>query len=197
MGLIHYFASLGSCVTSLRPRGRSRAGRPRRCPVFARLPRLVERSGTFETGGSVTAIYTVLAEGDDVQDPVADAARAILDGHIVLSRRLAEAGHFPAIDVEASASRVFSVVTDQTQQANAIALRERLAALSANRDLLAVGAYQRGADPVVDAAVDGERAMNAYLRQAQDEHVDLAGSIDALAQLLGQPPQMTGTDPAL
>ncbi|MEE4301429.1 MAG: FliI/YscN family ATPase [Pseudomonadales bacterium] len=155
--------------------------------VFTRLPKLVERAGNFATGGSVTAIYTVLAEGDDVQDPVADAARAILDGHIVLSRRLAESGHYPAIDVEASASRVFTQVTSPAQQQAAQRLRELLAALSANRDLLAVGAYQRGVDHVADAAIDGEARINAFLRQGMSERVDLAASLARLVEATGEP----------
>jgi flagellum-specific ATP synthase len=160
--------------------------------VFTRLPRLVERAGNYASGGSVTAIYTVLAEGDDVQDPVADAARAILDGHIVLSRRLAEAGHYPAIDVEASASRVFAQVTDPFHQQSAQRLRELLASLSANRDLLSVGAYQRGIDALADAAIDNEGRLNAFLRQGMNERVDLPSSLAALADIVGCVP---GSEP--
>jgi flagellum-specific ATP synthase len=116
--------------------------------VFARLPQLVERAGNAgPNSGSITAFYTVLTEGDDQQDPIADAARAILDGHIVLSRRMAEAGQYPAIDVEASISRVMHdiVPTNQLQQARR--LKQLLSTYDQHRDLIAIGAYQAGADP--------------------------------------------------
>jgi flagellum-specific ATP synthase len=153
--------------------------------VFARLPQLVERAGNGAAGGgSITAFYTVLTEGDDLQDPIADSARAILDGHVVLSRALAEAGHFPAIDVEASVSRVMhSVVPAQTL----VATREfrRLASRYArNRDLITVGAYSPGADPLLDRAIALHDGMTAFLQQDMDSRAPLAESRAGLHALL-------------
>ena len=122
--------------------------------VFARMPALVERAGNGATdGGSITAFYTVLTEGDDPQDPIADAARAILDGHIVLSRRIAEAGQYPAIDVEASVSRVMQDIMPPEHLDLARRFRHTLSTYQQNRDLINIGAYQRGSDPRVDAAI--------------------------------------------
>ncbi len=115
--------------------------------VFAKLPMLVERTGNGPAGGgSITAFYTVLTEGDDQQDPIADAARAILDGHIVLSRALAEAGHYPAIDIEASISRAMTALIDQTQFDKVRQLKQMLSRYQRNRDLINVGAYAQGRD---------------------------------------------------
>src|SRR6186713_2076566 len=122
--------------------------------VFAKLPQLVERAGNGAEGkGSITAFYTVLTEGDDQQDPIADAARAILDGHVVLSRRIAEAGQYPAIDVEASISRVMHDIVPDAQLQQARRLKQLLSTYEQSRDLIAIGAYQAGADPRVDAAI--------------------------------------------
>src|SRR5207253_9320446 len=122
--------------------------------VFARLPSLVERAGNGDSGkGSITAFYTVLTEGDDQQDPIADAARAILDGHIVLSRRIAESGQYPAIDVEASVSRVMHEISPREQIELARRVRQTLATYEHHRDLIAIGAYERGSDPRVDTAI--------------------------------------------
>jgi len=122
--------------------------------VFARLPQLVERAGNgVAAAGSITAFYTVLAEGDDPHDPIVDAARAILDGHIVLSRRIAEAGRYPAIDVEASVSRVMHDIVPPAQLELARRLRQATATYENNRDLIAIGAYQRGSDPRIDSAI--------------------------------------------
>ncbi|WP_303620945.1 FliI/YscN family ATPase [Methylogaea oryzae] len=119
--------------------------------VFAKLPGLVERAGNGDHGeGSITAFYTVLTEGDDTNDPVADAARGILDGHIVLSRDLAEAGHYPAIDVEASISRVMTDIADPGHLELARQLRRTNSTYRQNRDLISIGAYQRGSDPRID-----------------------------------------------
>ncbi|MCX8004091.1 MAG: flagellar protein export ATPase FliI [Burkholderiaceae bacterium] len=156
--------------------------------VFARLPQLVERAGnapaTDGRHGSITAFYTVLTEGDDPQDPVADAARAILDGHIVLSRALAEAGHYPAIDIEASISRVMNAVAGPDQ----IELARRFKALYSryvrNRDLLSVGAYVAGADRLLDAAIEAYPRMEAFLQQRMDEPSTLAEAHGRLAALL-------------
>ncbi|HET9822191.1 MAG TPA: flagellar protein export ATPase FliI [Burkholderiaceae bacterium] len=149
--------------------------------VFAKLPQLVERSGNGrDGGGSITAFYTVLSEGDDPQDPIADAARGILDGHIVLSRELAEAGHFPAIDVEKSVSRVMNGITAREHQQHARRVRALLAKLSKARDLIQLGAYAPGHDADLDAAVRAQPALAALLQQ--DMH-DPAPLDDARAQL--------------
>ena len=154
--------------------------------VFARLPRLVERAGNGTAGqGGITAFYTVLAEGDDQQDPVADAARAILDGHIVLSRELAEAGHFPAIDIEASISRAMNDITDAGHLASARRFRRLWSLYRSHRDLISVGAYQRGSDPQVDEAIELQPRLAAFLQQDMHTPVTLAESLTDLEQLCG------------
>jgi flagellum-specific ATP synthase len=154
--------------------------------VFARLPQLVERAGNGDHGrGSITAFYTVLTEGDDPQDPIADAARAILDGHIVLSRRLAESGHFPAIDLEASISRAMNDIAPSAQIEAARRFRESLSVYQQNRDLIAIGAYQRGADPRLDAAIAMAPRLQRFLQQGVAERVDFAASVSALNATLG------------
>ncbi|MGV8922442.1 MAG: flagellar protein export ATPase FliI [Thermomonas sp.] len=153
--------------------------------VFAKLPQLVERAGNGAEGrGSITAFYTVLTEGDDQQEPIADAARAILDGHIVLTRRIADAGQYPAIDVEVSVSRVMQDITDPTWRERIRKLRRLMAAYSAQRDLIAIGAYQRGSDPAVDEAIGRWPAIQAFLSQDVTESSDVDASRAALAQLL-------------
>jgi flagellum-specific ATP synthase len=153
--------------------------------VFARLPQLVERAGNGNAGeGSITAFYTVLTEGDDPHEPISDAARAILDGHIVLSRAVAESGRYPAIDVEASISRLASELTDPPWRDRIRRVRRLMSAYSANRDLIAIGAYQRGADPRVDEALRRWPALNAFLEQDVEEAADVAGSRAALARLI-------------
>ncbi len=152
--------------------------------VFARLPQLVERAGNGAQGtGSITAFYTVLTEGDDQNDPIADSARAILDGHVVLSRRIAETGQYPAIDVEASISRVMHdiVPTDQTNDARK--LKQTLSAYEQNRDLVAIGAYTRGTDPRIDAAMALWPQMQRFLAQGMHESVSLPDSVAQLAAL--------------
>jgi flagellum-specific ATP synthase len=154
--------------------------------VFARLPQLVERAGNSDRGpGSVTAFYTVLTEGDDQQDPIADAARAILDGHIILSRRMAEAGIYPAIDVEASISRAMHLVTTQDQFQLAVRLKQVYATYQQNRDLITVGAYRRGSDPRVDHAVEMWPRILDFLRQDMFEPVSIERARRELATLLG------------
>jgi flagellum-specific ATP synthase len=149
--------------------------------VFAKLPQLVERTGNAKPGGgSITAFYTVLTEGDDQQDPIADAARAILDGHIVLSRRLAEEGHYPAIDVEASVSRVMPQVADPAHFAQAQRFKQVYARYQQARDLISVGAYIKGSDPETDFAVEHINAMRAFLRQDLDKSAPFTDSIDQL-----------------
>lgn len=135
--------------------------------TFSVLARLLERAGTAETG-SITGIYTVLVDGDDHNEPIADAARSILDGHVVLDRKLAVTGHFPSIDVLGSVSRVASKVNDPVHTALAVALRRVLAARRSAQDLIDVGAYRHGSNPLVDAALDNEAAINQFLRQGMD-----------------------------
>lgn len=154
--------------------------------VFARLPALVERAGNGAAGGgSITAFYTVLAEGDDQNDPIADAARAILDGHIVLSRRIAESGQYPAIDVEASVSRVMQEIVPAEHIALARRFRQTLSTYQQNRDLIAIGAYQKGSDPRVDEAIALWPRMQGFLQQDMRERVDYQESLQALQSLLG------------
>jgi flagellum-specific ATP synthase len=155
-------------------------GYPPSC--FAKLPQLVERSGNGREGcGSITAFYTVLSEGDDQQDPIADAARGILDGHIVLSRELAEAGHYPAIDVEKSVSRVMTSVTTREHQARARKARAMLAKLTKARDLIQLGAYAPGHDAALDAAVRAQPALVALLQQDWHDAAPLDASVEQLA----------------
>ncbi len=154
--------------------------------VFARLPQLVERSGNGLHGvGSITAFYTVLTEGDDPQDPIADAARGILDGHIVLSRELADSGHFPAIDVERSVSRVMAAVTSREQQLAARRMRQWLAKVNKARDLIQLGAYAPGGDAELDTAVRLEPQMAALLQQDMHDSAGLDESCAQLRQLTG------------
>ncbi|MEO6186186.1 MAG: flagellar protein export ATPase FliI [Steroidobacteraceae bacterium] len=154
--------------------------------VFARLPQLVERAGNSSPdSGSITAFYTVLTEGDDQQDPIADAARAILDGHIVLSRRIAEGGQYPAIDVEASISRVMHDIVPAAQLQQARRLKQLLSTYEQNRDLIAIGAYQAGADPRVDAAIAAQAGIREFLHQDLHERVSLTDSVMQLDSLIG------------
>lgn len=150
--------------------------------TFSVLAQLLERAGTAERG-SVTGIYTVLVDGDDHNEPIADAARSILDGHVVLDRKLAVAGHFPSIDVLGSISRVASKVTSAEERAMATALRKVLAARRSVQDLIDVGAYQRGANPLVDAALDHEDAINAFLQQRMDDQSSTAAAWEQLNRL--------------
>jgi flagellum-specific ATP synthase len=153
--------------------------------VFAKLPLLVERAGNADAGGgSITAFYTVLTEGDDLQDPIADAARAILDGHIVLSRSLADQGHYPAIDVEASVSRAMPALVDQDTAARARRFKGLYARYQRNRDLITVGAYTPGNDPTLDEAVSLHPAMEAFLQQDMQERAGMTESSAHLAALL-------------
>lgn len=149
--------------------------------VFAALPRLLERAGTSTGEGAITGVYTVLVEGDELSDPIADAARAILDGHIVLRRALAERGHFPAIDVPASISRVFGDVTEEPQKVLAMQARETLANFKEAEDLMAIGAYQQGLMPHLDAAVQAMPNLRGFLRQRQGEaNLGLQGTLEML-----------------
>ena len=152
--------------------------------VFAKLPALVERTGNGrEGGGSITAFYTVLTEGDDQQDPIADAARAILDGHIVLNRTLAEAGHYPAIDIEQSISRVMHSITTPGQQALARRLKQLTSRYQRSRDLIAVGAYSAGSDPMLDEAIALQPQIERFLQQGIHERSTMPESCGQLATL--------------
>tara|TARA_R110002167_G_scaffold55749_3_gene158221 strand:- start:700 stop:2034 length:1335 start_codon:yes stop_codon:yes gene_type:complete len=154
--------------------------------VFARLPALVERAGNgSENQGSITAFYTVLTEGDDLQDPIADAARAILDGHIVLSRDLADSGHYPAIDIESSISRVMPMVVSEEHVLGARRIRQVYSNYQRNRDLISIGAYSKGTDPRIDLAINAEPAINAFLQQGMQQIIDFDHSIADMATLSG------------
>lgn len=151
--------------------------------TFSLLARLLERAGTDATG-SITGIYTVLVDGDDHNEPIADSARSLLDGHVVLDRKLAVAGHFPSIDILGSVSRVASRVTTRDDAATAASLRRILAARRAAQDLLDVGAYQRGTNPLVDAAVDHGDDINAFLCQRLDAPVPATAAWSELTSLV-------------
>lgn len=155
--------------------------------TFSVLAQLLERAGTGETG-SVTGLYTVLVDGDDHNEPIADAARSILDGHVVLDRKLAVTGHFPSVDALGSISRVASKVNSPERTRMAASLRKVMAARRNAQDLIDVGAYQRGSNPLVDAAVDNEAAINAFLQQgmgSQSRAVDAWNQLDHLTRTLG------------
>jgi flagellum-specific ATP synthase len=155
--------------------------------VFAKLPALVERTGNGPAGGgSITAFYTVLTEGDDQQDPIADSARAILDGHIVLSRSLAEAGHYPAIDIEASISRAMTALIDDNHLDKTRMFKQMLSRYQRNRDLINVGAYSSGRDALLDRAIALYPRMEAFLQQGFRECANFEPSIEMLDALFAQ-----------
>jgi flagellum-specific ATP synthase len=152
--------------------------------VFAKLPVLVERAGNgVEGGGSITAFYTVLSEGDDQQDPIADAARGILDGHIVLNRHLAEAGHYPAIDIEQSISRAMHGITSREHQQAARHLKQLYSRYERSRDLISVGAYAAGSDPVLDQAIALHEKIEGFLCQEIHERSLMPESLGQLTSL--------------
>ena len=152
--------------------------------VFEELPKLMERAGQAEKG-SITALYTVLVEGDDMTEPIADETRSILDGHIVLSRKLAAANHYPAIDILASVSRVFNQITDERHRKVAGKLRTILAKYQEVELLVRIGEYKRGADKVTDEAIDRIDAVNNFLRQGLHDHDDFETTINKMAQAVG------------
>jgi flagellum-specific ATP synthase len=161
-------------------------GYPPSC--FAKLPQLVERSGNGLNGvGSITAFYTVLSEGDDQQDPIADAARAILDGHIVLSRTLAESGHYPAIDIEQSASRVMHNVVSREHFELARRFRAVYSKYQRGRDLVQIGAYAQGSDPALDEAIGLHDSMDHFLKQDMYEHASAEYVLDEMLAATSQP----------
>jgi flagellum-specific ATP synthase len=154
--------------------------------AIAMLPNLIERAGVdVHSGGSITAIYTVLADGDDGNDPVVDSARSILDGHIVLSRQLAERGVYPAIDLGPSVSRVMTDIVDKPHQRAARVLRRHLATYEENRDLVLMGAYRSGADPAIDAAIACHPAVLEYIKQDPNETISLGDSAIELIGVFG------------
>ncbi|OTP82854.1 flagellar protein export ATPase FliI [Gilliamella apicola] len=155
--------------------------------VFAKLPALVERAGNDDHGkGAITAFYTVLTEGDDQQDPIADSARAILDGHIVLSRTLAESGHYPAIDIEASISRVMTDLTATEDEKKSRLFKQLFSSFQRNRDLINVGAYVAGTDPLLDKAITLYPAMQKFLQQGIYEHCGYEDACQQLAAIVSQ-----------
>ena len=153
--------------------------------VFAKIPQLVERAGNGKPGeGSITAFYTVLTEGDDLQDPVADSARAILDGHIVLSRRLAEEGVYPAIDIEASISRAMTNIVEPKHLQCLQRFKQLLAYYGKNKDLVSIGAYVKGSDPDTDMALELYPKMMNFVRQSLTQAVPFEESLMQLAKLM-------------
>jgi flagellum-specific ATP synthase len=151
--------------------------------VFAKIPELVEMAGNSSNEqGSLTAFYTVLLEGDDTNDPVADTARAILDGHIFLSRDLSEMGHYPAIDVERSISRAMPRVANAQHLARAGSFKQMWSKLSRSQDLVSMGAYAQGSDPILDRALAKRDAINTFLRQGMTESTPFSETVERLAQ---------------
>ncbi|MGE0447906.1 MAG: FliI/YscN family ATPase, partial [Vicinamibacterales bacterium] len=151
--------------------------------VFALLPGLLERAGSLRSGGSITAFYSVLVEGDDTNEPIADAVRGILDGHIVLSRDLAARNHYPAIDILQSVSRTMPEVTVPEHRDKAGQVREWLAVLRDSEDLVSVGAYVAGSNPRIDAALARRDAIERFLCQPSDTSCGLADAVSALREL--------------
>jgi flagellum-specific ATP synthase len=151
--------------------------------VFALLPKLLERAGKFDNGGSITGFYTVLVEGDDMNEPIADAVRSILDGHIVLSRALAAQNHYPCIDVLNSASRLFSTVAEKEHRSQAGKVRELLASYQKAEDLINIGAYQMGSNKTIDLAISRHDEIIQFLRQERDEEAHLSASIEQLLSI--------------
>jgi flagellum-specific ATP synthase len=162
--------------------------------VFAKIPQLVERAGNADKGqGSITAFYTVLTEGDDLQDPIADSARAILDGHVVLSRRLAEEGIYPAIDVEASISRAMQNIVPEEHLKNMQRFKQLLSRYQQNRDLISIGAYTQGADAETDAAIERFPHLRAFIQQGINQRVLMPESIANLQSVIrSQSPKNSG-----
>jgi flagellum-specific ATP synthase len=165
--------------------------------VFALLPKLLERSGTSKRG-SITGLYTVLVDGDDMNEPIADAVRSILDGHVVLSRHLAHAGHYPAVDVLASVSRLVGEVVTPDVRSAGDDVRRLMAAYRDKADLIAIGAYQQGSDAVTDAAIAAREPIDSFLRQKPDEvtSADEADSMLTQLALLSGVPEPAPAQPA-
>ncbi len=151
--------------------------------VFAMLPKLLERAGKFSDGGSITGFYTVLVEGDDMNEPIADAVRSILDGHIVLSRQLATQNHYPCIDVLNSASRLFSTLTSKEHRTHAGDVRELIAAYQKAEDLINIGAYQMGSNRKIDLSISRHEEILSFLKQTADQESHLPQSIEQLMNI--------------
>lgn len=151
--------------------------------VFSTLPKLLERAGNFENSGSITGFYTTLVEGDDMNDPIGDSVRSIVDGHIVLSRQLAHKGHFPAIDILQSASRVMKAVTSPEHAKMANKMREMLATYKDAEDLINIGAYKAGANPKIDKAVKLNEPINDFLKQRTEDYSNMAQCLKQLQNL--------------
>ncbi len=166
--------------------------------VFSLLPRLLERVGMGDEGseGSITGLYTVLVEGDDLTEPISDAVRSILDGHIVLSRDLADKGHFPAIDLLGSVSRLMPDVVDAQHMEWAMKVSGHLAAFRRAETLINIGAYARGSNAEIDAAIAAIDSINIFLRQSMSEKADFATSVDALRRLCLRSSEQSAAAPA-
>jgi len=150
--------------------------------VYAEMPKLLERAGTAERG-SITGLYTVLVDGDDMNEPITDTARSILDGHIMLDRKMAHKNHYPAIDVMQSISRVMSAIATKEHKALAGKLRNVLATYSEAEDLINIGAYKNGSNPDIDYSIRKIRAVNGFLCQATDEKFQFDEEMQLLEQL--------------
>jgi flagellum-specific ATP synthase len=152
--------------------------------VFAKLPALVERAGNGSIHqGSITAFFTVLTEGDDLQDPIADSARAILDGHIVLSRELADSGHYPAIDIEASISRVMPQVVSEEHDQQARSIKRVYSTYQQNKDLINIGAYMKGSDAKIELSIVAAPAIDAFLQQGTKQVIDMQTTLETVSTL--------------
>ena len=151
--------------------------------IYAELPKLLERAGNFETG-SITGIYTVLVEGDDTNEPIADTVRGIIDGHIILSRKIAAKNHYPAIDLLSSVSRLMNDIAEKPQKAAASKLRNMMAVYEENIDLLLIGAYKHGSNPELDEAIAHMDKINAFLKQAVDEKSTYAETVNKLLSIM-------------
>lgn len=164
--------------------GQPPAARGYPASVFAGLPQIVEKAGNgYREDGSLTAFYTILLEGDDVHDPVADTARGVLDGHVFLSRELADSGHYPAVDIERSISRVMPHLVDKDHLKAASTLKALISKHSRSRDLIAMGAYVRGTDPQLDFALKNWDRISAFLRQPPEEVCAMGACSEVLLEL--------------
>ncbi len=150
--------------------------------VFANLPRLLERTGTSEKG-TITALYTVLVDGDDLSEPIADATRGILDGHIVLSRKLANSNHYPAIDVLASISRVMPNIVSKDHMMLANKIKDVMAVYKESEDLINIGAYKRGSNKKIDTAIDIIDEINGFLKQETDVSFSFEETLERLKNI--------------
>lgn len=151
--------------------------------IFSWLQKALERAGNSEKG-SITAFYTVLMEGDDINDPIVDTVRGITDGHIFLSRKVAEANHYPAIDILGSISRLMSAIASPEHKEAAAKMRKILALYRENKDLIDVGMYQRGTNPKLDTAIDMMPQINAFLQQRTSDSVNMQNTIDTLINMM-------------